>query len=337
MKKQTRNLNYAEMVIILVIGVIAAVIPFFTKSRYWTSLGINIFVMGAFGTAWNIIGGYAGQIGFAHSAFFSIGAYAAVIMYLKLGITPWIGMLVGAAVSVLAALFIGSITLRFKGPYFMLCTIAFTKCVETIFTWKKDITNGLAGMVIPIKGNHFETLIFKDTINYYYIFVVALVLALIVAWYVYHSKSGYYMRAIKADVNAAESLGIKSSKYKIMAFIISAIIVSLLGSIYAFYMAYIDPTSIGGVELSTRILCFSVIGGIGNLFGPLLGAAVLTPCIDFVNSIGPNGSGTLIYGVALILIMRFRPNGLISFIVDERGKVRFLKKREKSTEVTEHE
>ena len=327
-----------ELGILAGIGLVALLIPQVFHSRYVISLGINICVMAAFGSAWNILGGYAGQIGFAHAAFFSIGAYSAVIPYVYFRLTPWVGMLIGLCISLLAALLIGTITLRFKGPYFMLCTIAFIKCIETVLIWQKDITKGLSGLVIPIKGNHFETLIFKDTIYYYYILIVLMMLSFIISWAVSHSKAGFCMRAIKADENAAESLGIESKNYKVMAFLISSAIVSILGSVYAFYLAYIDPTAVGGTELAIRILSYVVVGGIGNLFGPFLGAALLVPAVDFANTVGPNGSGTLIYGLALIIIMRFRPKGLISFILDDYGHLRrFGKKKAKQVEEVNHE
>lgn len=322
--KKKRNL-----IVIVVLAVPIFLLPTITSSRYVISMGVTICTMAAFGTAWNIIGGYAGQIGFAHSAFFSIGAYSGVLCYLKLHLSPWVGFFIGLAISLVAAWLIGTITLRFKGTYFMFCTIAFIKCVETILLWKKDITGGAGGLVIPIKGNNFANLIFKDTQYYYYILAAMLILSLIISWAVDYSKAGYYMRAIKADINAAESLGIESKNYKIMAFLISAAIVSSVGTVYAFYMAYIDPYSVGGVELSTRILAYAIVGGIGQLFGPLLGAVLLVPLNDIVNTIGPGGSGTLLYGIALILIMRFLPKGLISLILDDFGNLRFLNKAKK--------
>ena len=314
-----------DIIAISVLAAIIAVIPLFTSSRYIFSMCISIFTMAAFGTAWNIIGGYAGQIGFAHSAFFSIGAYCGVLCYLKLGISPWWGLLLGLAISLLASLFIGTITLRYKGTYFMFCTIAFTKCIEVILLWKKDITGGAGGLVIPIKGNHFSLLVFKDTRYYYFLLGTVLIIALVISWGIEQSKVGYYMRAIKADINAAESLGIESKNYKIMAFLISSAIVSAAGTIYAFYMGYVDPTSVGGVDLSTRILAYAIVGGIGQLFGPLLGAILLVPLNDLVNTVGPGGSGTLLYGIALILIMRFLPKGMISLLVDDFGHIRLFR------------
>ena len=314
--------NWVKPLVILIITGIFLLVPVFSSSRYTISIGITICAMAAFGTAWNIIGGYAGQIGFAHAAFFSIGAYSGFLCYLKLGLSPWIGLVIGVIISLMASLLIGTITLKFKGPYFMFCTIAFIKCVETLLLWKKDITGGAAGLVIPVKGNNFATLIFKDTKYYYFIIVAMLAISLLVAWRVERSKAGYYMRAIKADINAAESLGIEPKRYKILAFLISSAIVSAVGTVYAFYMAYIDPISVGGIDLSTRILAYAVVGGIGQLFGPLLGALVLVPLNDFVNAMGTRGSGILFYGLALILIMRFRPQGLISLILDEEGNLR---------------
>lgn len=320
-----RERKKRDIIAIGILAAVIAVIPLFTSSRYVFSMCISIFTMAAFGTAWNIIGGYAGQIGFAHSAFFSIGAYSGVLCYLKLGISPWWGLLLGLAISLLASLFIGTITLRYKGTYFMFCTIAFTKCIEVLLLWKKELTGGAGGLVIPIKGNHFSLLIFKDPRYYYYLLAAMLLLSLIISWVIEQSKAGYYMRAIKADIHAAESLGIESKDYKILAFLISSAIVSATGTIYAFYMGYIDPASVGGVDLSTRILAYAIVGGIGQLFGPLIGAILLVPLNDIVNTVGTGGAGTLLYGVALILIMRFLPKGLISLLVDDHGNIKLLR------------
>lgn len=313
--------NYFKKLYVI-IGIIAvlALLPLFIHSSYITSVCINFCAYAAFATAWNIVGGYAGQLGLAHAAFFSIGAYTSYLLYLKLGISPWIGMLAGVAISVAFALLIGAVTFRFRGAYFMISTIAFGKLVETFLLWQKGLTKGANGLVIPIRGNNFGNLIFVDTGYYYYILLALLLLSLVIAWQIERSKMGYYLRAIKADQDAAESLGIETKNWKMLSFVISAAVVTMVGVVFAFYLGYIDPIAIGGMDISTKILAMAIVGGLGNLFGPLLGALVLIPLIELMNAIVAGGAGMLFYGLALILIMMFRPKGLVSFF-EGQGEV----------------
>ena len=314
-----RNAYFKKLYVILGIIAVLAVLPLIIRSNYVISVCINFCAYAAFATAWNVVGGYAGQLGLAHAAFFSIGAYTSFLMYLRLGISPWIGMLAAIFISALFALLIGAVTFRFKGPYFMLSTIAFGKLVETVLLWQKKLTKGANGLVIPVKGNSLSKLIFVDTTYYFYILLGLLLVSLLIAWQIERSKMGYYLRAIKADENAAESLGIETKNWKILAFLISAVIVTIIGVVYAFYLAYIDPIAIGGMDISTKILAIAVVGGLGNLFGPLLGALLLIPLIELMNAVVKGGAGMMFYGLALILIMTFRPKGLVSFFTGERG------------------
>lgn len=317
---------FKKLYIILGLIAVLSLLPLVIGNNYYIiSVCINIFAYAAFGTAWNIVGGYAGQMGLAHAAFFSIGAYTSFLMYLKLGVSPWIGMLAAIVISSLFALLIGAVTFRFKGPYFMLSTIAFGKLVETILLWQKKLTKGANGLVIPVKGNSFVKLIFMDTNYYFYILLAFLLISLLVAWQVERSKMGYYLRAIKADENAAESLGIETKNWKILAFLISAVVVTAVGTVFAFYLAYIDPVAIGGMDISTKILAMAVVGGLGNLFGPLLGAFTLIPLIELMNAVVKGGAGMLFYGILLILIMMFRPEGLVSFFTGTTGEPPFKK------------
>lgn len=315
-----RSAYFKKLYIILAVLAVLALLPMVIRSNYIISVCINFCAYAAFATAWNVVGGYAGQLGLAHAAFFSIGAYTSFLMYLRLDVSPWIGMLAAIVISSLFALLIGAVTFRFRGPYFMLSTIAFGKLVETVLLWQKDLTKGANGLVIPVRGNSFSTLVFVDTIYYYYILLGLLILSLLIAWQIERSKMGYYLRAIKADENAAESLGIETKNWKILAFLISAIVVTVVGVVYAFYLAYIDPVAIGGMDISTKILAIAVVGGLGNLFGPLLGALLLIPLIELMNAVVQGGAGMMFYGLALILIMIFRPKGLVSFFTREQGE-----------------
>ncbi|MDR1732268.1 MAG: branched-chain amino acid ABC transporter permease [Synergistaceae bacterium] len=311
-----------KLLTIFLLGLFFAIIPFVTQSRYIVAVCINICVFAAFATAWNIIGGYAGQLGLAHAAFFAIGAYSGYLLYLNFKISPWIGMAVGLAISLTASLIIGLVTFRFKGPYFMLSTIAFGKLVEVLLRYKKDITSGANGLIIPVKGNNFSTLIFKNIIYYHYILLCLLMISLLIAWLVERSKIGYYLRVIKIDQDAAESLGIEIKNYKLVAFLISAGVVTVIGTVYAFYLGYIDPSAVGGLDISTKILSIAVIGGLGHLFGPMVGAMILIPLIELANAQIKGGVGMLVYGLALILIMIFRPKGIISYLLDSDGKLK---------------
>ena len=313
-------------ILALVIALIALV-PCFTKSNYIISVGVTTLAFACFGTAWNIIGGYAGQISWSHATFVAIGAYSSFLLFNNFGITPWIGMLVGVAISMLAAFIIGAISFRLRGPFFSLCTIAFAEIVRVWLLYAKSLTKGAEGIVITFKEESFLNLMFRKDTSFFYIMLAFLVICVFVSWRLKNSKTGYYLRAIRADEDAAESLGITSKRVKLRSFLISAMMTSAVGTVYTFFLTYIDPASVSAMDLSIKIGTMAIVGGAGTLFGPVIGAFVLIPLSEVANILlGQSGSGMLLYGLVMILVTIFRPGGIISFFVKTPAKQSLFQK-----------
>jgi len=290
--------------------------PVFAPSNYILAIGIKFLVFASLGSAWNIIGGYAEQISWCHASFVAIGAYTSFLMYNFLGITPWIGILVGVCISVVIAIIIGLVSFRLRGPFFSLSTIAFGEILRVWLLYRKDLTNGASGMVVTFRGDSFLSLTFSSYGPYYYILLALLVITVLVSWWTEQSKTGYYLKAIKADEDAAQSLGINTYNVKLKAFVISAMLTTVIGGVYAFFISYIDPASFSALDLSVRIGSMAILGGLGTLSGPLIGAAILIPTSEIANiTLGSVGAGMLLYGLLLILVFIFRPKGVRSFFV----------------------
>lgn len=295
-------------------------LPLFV-SNYYVSLGCSVFLFACFAVAWNIIGGYGAQISWCHSAFVAMGAYSNFIFASNFGTSPWLTMPLAALLSFLVATLIGNGTFRLRGPYFSIATIAFAEAIRLCINYFKDVTKGSAGIYVTYRGQSFAALTFENDIPFYYISLALLAIIVAVTFVFTKSKTGKYLGAIKGDEDAARSLGIETFKVKLKAFQLSAILCALAGSIYASYMTYISPMAICGFDLSIKIGVIAIVGGVGTLFGPVLGAFVVVPLIEATSKLlGSAGGSQLLYGLLLIVIVIFRPKGLISLLIPDRDQ-----------------
>ena len=266
--------------------------------------------------AWNVIGGYAGQVSFGHAAFFGIGAYAALVPLKKFGLTPWAGMLIGGGIAVILAVLIGYPVFRLKGHYFAISTFAVAEIVERLFlNW--DFVEGAIGLPAPVlPENLFNFMWYKTKIPYFYIAFILFVLVLLLAYKIERSRLGFYFRAIKQSPEAAEGLGIDTTKFKMVAMIISAFLTALCGSFYAQYILYIDPPSVLSLDISIKIVLVTVLGGAGTIIGPILGSAILIPLSEYSRILlGGTGKGVdlIVFGALILVISVFQPQGVAGF------------------------
>jgi branched-chain amino acid transport system permease protein len=275
-------------------------------------LGALILLYAIAASAWNIVGGYAGQVSVGHSMFFGMGAYAPLLFYHLWGLPPVAGVPAGIAVSVLLALAIGMPTLRLQGHYFSMATIAIAELIRIFFgTW--DLVGAAIGLQGPAVGRAWWDLSFSSERPYYYIFLAVLALVLYVTFEVARSRFGYYLRAIKAGERAARSLGVPVRATKLKALMLSAAFTSTAGSLYSIKTGFIDPESGFGILVSVQMVIIAALGGAGTLFGPLIGALVLVPIQTATNTwFGGGGSGLtyILYGGIIVLLARFEPGGL---------------------------
>jgi branched-chain amino acid transport system permease protein len=316
--------------------------PSFVESPYTLHIMILLFLSTIMGQSWNIVGGYAGQYSVGHAAYFGAGAYGTLILLQVKGLPPWYGVWAGIGVALVLSLIIGSICFRLRGPYFVLASIAVAEIVRLTVLNTPTITNGAEGILLsdlpPFKIGERVITDFVSKVPFYYIGLTLALLTILVTWLVQNSKLGYYFQAIREDQDAAHSLGISLKFYKNVALAISAALTSLAGSFYAIYVKFIDPSTVLPLDLSVQIVLIAIIGGVGTIFGPVVGSLVLVPLSEalrsnviaqwLINSGMVNqdsGMGVflkehlahahvLIYGILVVVVILFMPDGVLGFI-----------------------
>jgi branched-chain amino acid transport system permease protein len=267
------------------------------------------------GVAWNIIGGYAGQISLGQAAFYGIGAYTSTLLFAKWGINPWFGMLLGGFAAAAVSWVVGLSCFRLNGHYFSMATIAVAEIVQVIFTnW--DFAGSAVGLTIPMDQQGWKAFVFDSKVPYYYIALGLLLVTLLVNYLIEKSYLGYYFRAIKDEPDAAKSLGVHLSTYKQIAFAISSFFTALGGSFYAQKELYIDPGSVLQTGLSIKMALVPILGGVGTLFGPVVGAGALTFIEEGTRAwFGGSGRGIdlIIYASLIVAISVYYPAGALGW------------------------
>jgi branched-chain amino acid transport system permease protein len=300
----------------LVALALVIIYPLVFTTPFQQRLGSLILLYAIAASAWNIVGGYAGQVSVGHVVFFGCGAYAAMGAYAHFALSPLVGIPAGILSSVLIAAVIGVPTLRLSGHYFSMATIAVAELARLIVTNTEYLgaAVGLSGPTVP--RNLFD-LSFISALPYYYLFLTVLLITLGITWWMTNSRMGFYLRAIKDSERAARSLGAPASRTKLYAFMLSAGLTSVAGALYAMMFGFVDPESGLGILISVKMLIMAALGGAGLLFGPLVGAAILVPLEEISNNLlGGKGAGLtfVVYGAIIVIIARFQPGGILALI-----------------------
>ena len=291
-------------------------VPFALGSPFVYHLAVQVCVFAALATAWNIVGGFAGQLSLGHAVFYGIGSYTASLLIVGMGLSPWVGMFAGAAVSMLAALVIAYPTMRLRGPFFALATIAVLEVCRLLAIHFEGVTGGSAGLNVPLNIG-LKWMIFRDKSAYLLIAFGFLALTLWVSWLIRHARFGFYLIAVREREDAARAVGVNAARVKIGAAVISAALTSLVGTFHAMYLTFLEPSAAFSLELSIQIAMFALIGGLGTVAGPLLGTLVVLPAAELSRGwLGALGSGThgFVYGVVLVLVVLFFPRGLVGHL-----------------------
>lgn len=288
---------------LLILFLLAA--PYLFQTRYAQHVLVLILLYVTLGSAWNILGGFAGQLSLGHAAFFGIGAYSAAIIASGSKLSPWWGLIVGPLVALPVAMIVGWICFRLRGPYFTLATIAVGEMVRLVALNWRDLTGGAVGIVI-------HPSIFSGTskIPYYYVILIIAASTVAICWRISRRKLGYFLMAIREDEETAESIGIDTTRYKLTALALSAAITSLAGAFYANYFLFVEPTVVLPLALSVEIVLMAIIGGLGTVWGPVLGAVLLKLSSELFRNYFEQAN-LLIYGALLIAVILFMPDGLI--------------------------
>jgi branched-chain amino acid transport system permease protein len=295
----------------IVIVTLLLLVPVITSDVYWLNLGVTVLVWAAAATAWNISAGFAGGLSLGHAAFFGIGAYTATLLFLKLGITPWIGLLAGGIIAGLIGAFLGVITFRLRGPFFVLSTLAFGIVVHIIAVNWRGLTRGAAGLNLPFDGGA-ANMLFRNMATYWYVGLVLLAICLAASAWIQRSRLGFYLVALRENEEAAYSLGVRVVRAKVAAASLSAMLTAFAGSFYAFFIQYIDPSSTTQFELSVQIALIAIVGGVGTTLGPTLGALIIVPLGEILRAQLGGGPSLVLYGFLLMVIVLAAPNGAIA-------------------------
>ncbi len=300
---------------------VALAYPLAFNTAFEQRLGALVLLYAIAASAWNIVGGYAGQISVGHVVFFGCGAYGSLAAYTHWGWPPIAGLPLGVAAAVLIAGVIGVPTLRLSGHYFSMATIAVAELVRLVVT-NTDALGGAQGLSGPVMPRSVWDLSFLSALPYYYTFLAVLIATLALTWRMERNRMGYYLRAIKGSERAARSLGAAAPTYKLLAFLLSAALAAVAGGLYSTLFGFVDPESGLGILVSVKLLIMAALGGAGSLFGPLIGAAILVPLEELSNNLlGGKGGGPtfVLYGAVIMLLARFLPGGLLGLLRRRRA------------------
>jgi branched-chain amino acid transport system permease protein len=289
--------------------------PLIVQDVFLQRIGALVLLAAISASAWNLLGGYAGQVSVGHAAYFGAGAYASLVVYTELGWPPIAGAPIGVVVSVGISALVGTPTFRLRGHYFSMATIAAAELFRILVAnW--PLVGAAVGLMGPPVPRSMADLSFISPVPYHYLFLAVLIVVLGLTWMMQRSRMGYYLAAIRGGDRAARSLGVPVLRYKLYALLLSAGFTSLAGSLYAVMVGFIDPDSALGILISVKMLIIAALGGAGTLFGPLVGAMILIPLEETTNAMfGGGGTGItfIVYGAIILLVARFQPGGVAAF------------------------
>jgi len=299
----------------------------FALSGFWVRLITYILMFSILASALNIISGFTGYAAFGNMVFFGLGAYTTAVLMSKGGFSFFPALLLSAAVAVVTAVLLGMLLLRLKGHYFALGTLGAAEAVKHIIENLTELTEGGQGITVPpLRGS-------PAVVNgFFYFFMLLLLIAiLVVAWRISKNRLGYAFKAIRANEQAAGVMGINTTRYKIIAWSLSAVFTGITGSVYAYWFSYIDPPTVFDVMWVVKMFVMILIGGAGTVFGPVIGAFILETISELVWSRFIN-LHLGILGMIIIMVVMFMPNGLISLVTTGRGFRDIIKNLRRSTE-----
>lgn len=304
--------NYWGLAVFSAVAVLAAMF----SNNFFQSLIVTLLLNLSMGMAWNILAGYGGQFSLGHAAFFGVGAYTSSILFFTYGITPWVGIILGGAAAGLMGLIISYPCFRLRGPFFTLATLAIAEIMRVVAVTWKDLTKGSVGISIPFKPS-LANLIFYDRIDYVLFILAITIIIYLITIKINHSKFGYQMMAMRENEDAAQMMGINTTGTKLRAMLISSSLMGVLGVFYAQYILYIEPDEIFSMNMSLQPALVSIIGGVGTVWGPLVGSVVLTVLSEFLRGqLGGSAYGLhlIIYATLLLLVVLLIPQGVLKWI-----------------------
>jgi len=287
-------------------------VPLVVENSFLLHIGILILMWTLLGAAWNVLGGFAGQVSFGHAALFGMGSYVTIILYLKLGLAPWWGIPLGGLFAAAISLPIGLLCFRLRGPYFSLSTLAVAEIVKLVALNWEAVTNGPVGYLItalPPVSFLGRAVNWESKGPFYLVAAVLALAALAATAALQRSRLGAYLVAIRENEDAAEAVGIDTVRSKVVTLALSAFLAGMGGGFYAFYFRYVDPDAVLHIGLSMEMVFIAMVGGLGTVGGPLVGAVFLTAVGETVRERFQVGH-LVFYGLFMMLAIRFMPEGI---------------------------
>jgi len=294
-------------------GLVAlAALPALAPNSFFLHVAILILMWTLLGAAWNVLGGFAGQVSFGHAALFGIGAYVTMILYLKAGLSPWWGIPLGGLAAALVSVPIGLVCFRLRGPYFSLATLAVAEIVKLVALNWEAVTNGPVGFLItglPPVTFLGLSVDWESKLPFYAVAALLALLGLASTAWLRSSRLGAYLVAIRENEDAAEAVGIDTVRAKVLTLALSAFLAGMGGGFYAFYFRYVDPDAVLNISLSMEMVFIAMVGGLGTVGGPLIGAVFLTVVGESVRERFQVGH-LIFYGLFMMLAIRYMPEGI---------------------------
>ena len=294
--------NLAWGTVLAAIVVALAALPWMGNTVL-IQFGINVLLLATVAQGWNIIGGYAGYPSFGNSVFYGLGAYGVAIAMAQYHLPFWAGMLLGLGLAVAFAALLGLAVLRLRGHYFAICTLGLALVMTAIFS-NIEIAGSNIGLVLPL---------LRSEVLFYELALGLLVLATLVVYWLSRSRFGLGLIAIRENEEGAAVLGVNTTLYKVLAFTLSAALTALAGGIYAYYITFIDPVGAFDIGLNVKMIIMAVFGGPGSVFGPVLGAFILSAISEVLATKVTSVAG-MFFGVVIVIAVVFMPRGITHLV-----------------------
>jgi branched-chain amino acid transport system permease protein len=295
------------------------------KDPYWLNIIAFTYLMGGLAAAWNIIGGFGGQFSLGHGVFFGIGAYATAVGTATYGLSPWIVMVPAALLAAVVAMLISWPTFRLRGPFFAIATMAFNEVAFVLANHFDTFTGGPRGIMIPFKAG-FTNMIFKERWQYALLMFVFVAIVVGISVWLRRSRLGYYLLAVREDEDSARASGINVLRTKLMGMALSAFLTAIGGTLFTMYLRFIDPPTLFTLQdVGVKFALLSLIGGVGTIAGPLLGAALIVPFENFLRAELANalpGMNLAILGLLMVLAALFMKRGVVGAVEDLVRKIK---------------
>ena len=317
-----------HLIAIAILSVVAIPVPLLLPPSQ-QAIAVRILILALMSIGWNVMSGFGGLFSFGHAAYFGLGAYTSAWLLVEKGLSPWIGMAAGVVVAASFAVILGFLSLRYrlKGAYFALATFAFAEMLRLLAT-NSDLVNRAEGYHIPLRAEEsWWWMQFTPTSpNYFWIALALTVAALAITVLFLRSRTGQFALAARDDSDAADALGIPVMRYQLVTMALSGALTSVAGAFYVQYYLFIDPDLAFGSAVSIQAILPAVIGGVGTVWGPLVGAAILGPLSEATATLlrnppaflsfleGRGGLDVIIYGLLLIIIILLLPQGIYTAI-----------------------